>query len=148
MHITTQPRQIIALLHQKALVAPLKQMATRAMPPIKINRVGNQQPMHPLPQIGPTRFRHQVKMVAHQNKAQNRRIKTLRRLVKHFHKASAIPLIVTYQLTRIAPRAQVIDRAFKFYAQRPRHAPHMANDSANVKYLDLTPFLRLLFFVF
>ena len=112
MHITTQPRQIIALLHQKALVAPLKQMATRAMPPIKINRVGNQQPMHPLPQIGPTRFRHQVKMVAHQNKAQNRRIKTLRRLVKHFHKASAIPLIVTYQLTRIAPRAQVIDRAF------------------------------------
>src|SRR5207253_2863394 len=79
-------------------------------------------------------------MVAHQNTVQNRRIKTLRRLVKQLHKASAIPLIVTYQLTRIAPRAQVIDRAFKFYAQRPSHAPHMANDSENVKYLDFTPF--------
>ena len=79
--------------------------------------------MHPLPQIGPMRLRHQMKMVAHQNKAQDRRIKTLRRLAKQLHKASAISLVVKYRLTRIAPATQVIDGIFKFYAQRPSHTP-------------------------
>src|SRR5207247_6854231 len=139
MHIATQPQEMIALLHQKTLVAALKQMTARMMPPVKIHRVGNQQPMHPLPQIGPMRLRHQMKMVGHQNKAQNRRIKTLRRLAKQLHEASAISLVVKYRLTRIAPATQVIDRTFKFYAQRSSHALHIANRQTNVKCLDLTP---------
>jgi hypothetical protein len=49
------------------------------MPPIKINRVANQQPMHPAPQICPMRLRDQMKMVAHENKTQNRRLEPLRR---------------------------------------------------------------------
>src|SRR5207248_5099786 len=34
MHIPTQPQQMIALLHQKTLVAALKQMTARMMPPV------------------------------------------------------------------------------------------------------------------
>ena len=65
MHVATQAKQIIAFLYQKTLISPLKQMAARPMPPIEVHRVRNQQPMHPAPQIWPTRLGDQVKMVAH-----------------------------------------------------------------------------------
>src|SRR5438046_5757082 len=62
-------------------------VTARAMTPIKINRVANQQPMHPAPQICPVVLCHQRKMVAHQNKTQNRRLKPLRRLTDQFEEA-------------------------------------------------------------
>jgi len=65
MHVAAQAQQIIALLHQETLVTTLKQMTTRPMPPVKINRVGNQQPMHPASQIWPVGLRGQMKMVPH-----------------------------------------------------------------------------------
>ena len=65
MHVATQAQQIIALLRQKTLVTTLKQMTTGTMPPVKINRVGNQQPMHPASQIWPVGLRDQMKMVPH-----------------------------------------------------------------------------------
>jgi hypothetical protein len=44
--------------------SPLKEVTARAMPPIKINSVTNQQPMHPAaPQICPVRLCDQMKMV-------------------------------------------------------------------------------------
>src|SRR5262249_37423550 len=121
MHIPAQAQQMVALLYQKTLVASLKQMTAGMMPPVKVDRVGNQKPMHPLAQIGPMRLRHQMKVVAHQNKTQDHRIKTLCRLPKQLHKASAVSLVVKDRLTRIAPATQVIERIFKFHAQRPGH---------------------------
>ena len=70
------------------------------MTPIKINRVANQQPMHPAPQICPVVLCHQRKMVAHQNKTQNRRLKPLRRLTDQFEEARAIVLIAESRLRR------------------------------------------------
>jgi len=68
-------------------------MKSRAMTPIKINRVANQQPMHPSPQICPVVLCHQRKMVAHQNKTQNRRLKPLRRLTDQFEEARPLYLL-------------------------------------------------------
>jgi len=68
-------------------------VTARAMTPIKINRVANQQPMHPAPQICPVVLCHQRKMVAHQNKTQNRRLKPLRRLTDQFEEARPLYLL-------------------------------------------------------
>jgi hypothetical protein len=71
MHVAAQAQQIITLLHQKTLVTTLKQMTTRTMPPVEINRVGNQQPMHPVSQIWPVGLRDQMKMIPHQTIGMN-----------------------------------------------------------------------------
>ena len=66
MHIAAQTRQIIALLHQKTLVAPLEEVAAQAMLAVEEHRVSNQQPMHPAPEIWPVRLCHKMKMVRHE----------------------------------------------------------------------------------
>src|SRR6266403_3238102 len=122
MHVAAQAQKVIALLHQKTLVSTLKQVTARAMPPIEIHRVRNQQPMHPTAQICPMRLRNQMKMVAHQNKTQNRGLKTLRRFAQQFHKSGAITLIVKNCLAGIASCAEMINGIFKLYSQGPRHS--------------------------
>src|SRR6266403_5026206 len=139
MHVAAQAQKVIALLHQKTLVSTLKQVTARAMPPIEIHRVRNQQPMHPTAQICPMRLRNQMKMVPHQNKTQNRGLKTLRRFAQQFHKSSAITLIVKNRLAGIASCAEMINGIFKLYSQGPRHSLSSSEPIANVKCLDLTP---------
>ena len=105
------------------------------MPPIKIHRVGDQQPMHPPPQIWPVRLRDQMKMVAHQNETQNRRLKAFRRFTEQLDKASAISLVVKNRLARVAPGTEMVNRIFEFNAQRPRHLSRIATAPTNVKCL-------------
>src|SRR5437773_9709004 len=80
-----------------------------------------------------------MKMIRHQDEAQNRGFKTLRRLAEQFEKVSVIALITENRLARVASRAKMVDGIFKFYAQRPRHCFRIAEPIANVKCLDLTP---------
>src|SRR5437867_3287629 len=80
-----------------------------------------------------------MKMIHHEDEAQNRRLKTLRRLAEQFEESSAIALVTENRLARVASRAKMVDGIFKFYAQRPRHCFRVAELIANVKCLDLTP---------
>ena len=60
---------------------------------------------HPASQICPVRLCDQMKMVAHQNKTQNRRLKPLRRFAEQFEESIAIRLITENRLARVASRA-------------------------------------------
>src|SRR4051812_32172576 len=143
MHVTAQAQQVITLLHQKTLVSPLKQVTARSMPSIEIHRQRNEQPMHATAQIWPMRLRNQMKMVAHQNQAQNRRLKSSRRLGEQVHESSAILLVMKNCLAGVASCAEMIDSIFKLHSQRPRNSSCTAGAIANVKCLDLTPSLFL-----
>src|SRR4051812_43956889 len=112
-------------------------MTAEMVPPIKIDRIGHQKPVHPAPQIWPVRLRHQMKMVAHQNKTENRAIKASRRFTEQFEKASAVLFVMENGLPRIAARTKMINRVLKLYPQRPRHAVALPILMSNVKCLDL-----------
>ena len=81
-----------------------------------------------------------MKMVAHQNKTQNRRLKPLRRLAQQLEKVGAIALVMKNCLACVASCAEMIDGIFKPHPQRPRHSSRTAGAIANFKFLDLTPF--------
>src|SRR5438552_19008087 len=121
MHITAQTQQMLALLDKKTLVPSLKEVTARAVPAVKENRVGNEQPMHPASEIRPMRLRHQMKMVSHQHKAENLHIKSLRRYFQRLNKARPIPIVPKYCLPRVATPAEVINRLLKFDPKRTRH---------------------------
>jgi len=108
----------------------------------------NQTQMHPASQICPVRLCDQMKMVAHQNKTQNRRLKSLRRFAQQLQKANAIALVMKNCLAGIASCAEMIDGIFKLHPQRTRHSSRVGGATANVKCLDLTPFSFLLPFSF
>jgi hypothetical protein len=50
-----------------------------------------------------------MKMVAHQNKTQNRRLKTLRRYAQQLEKARVIALVMKNCLSCVASCAEMID---------------------------------------
>jgi hypothetical protein len=77
--------------------------------------------VHPTPQIWPVRLRDQMKMVAHRNETQNRRLKASRRFPEQLDEASAISLAVKYCLAPIAAGAEMVNRILEFDAQRPHH---------------------------
>jgi hypothetical protein len=80
----------------------------------------------PHPQIWPVRLCDKMKMVAHQNETQNRRVKPFRRLTGQLDKASAISLAVKYCLPPIAAATEMVNRILEFDAQRPRYLSRIA----------------------
>jgi hypothetical protein len=62
-----------------------------------------------------------MKMVAHQNKTQHRRLKTVCRFAQQLQESSAISIIMKDIRARITSRTKMIDGIVKLYAQRPRH---------------------------
>jgi hypothetical protein len=65
--------------------------------------------MHPVSQIWPVGLRDHMKMVPHYNEAQNRRLKTFRRLAEQFEEPIAIRLVTENRLARVASRAKMVD---------------------------------------
>jgi hypothetical protein len=63
-----------------------------------------------------------MKMVAHQNKTENRGLKTSRRFTEQLEEASAIALVMENGLPRVATRAKMIDGILNLYPQRPRYS--------------------------
>jgi hypothetical protein len=122
MDVTAQAQQIITFLHQKTLVAPLKKMAGAFVPPIEKGRVGDVEPVHPTPQIGPMCLRQQVNMIPHQHKAEQGSVETSSRFLQELQEADAITIIPKDPLPGIAPRAKMIDRILKLHSKRPGHA--------------------------
>jgi hypothetical protein len=100
--------------------------------------------MHSAPQIWPVRLRDQMKMVAHQNETQNRRLKAFRRFTEQLDKVRAISLAVKNCLAPITTGTEMVNRILEFDAQRSRPLSRVAIAPTNAKCLDLTPFFLLL----
>ena len=73
--------------------------------------------MHPAPPIWSVRLCDQMKMVAHQNKTQNRCLKPLRRFAQQLEKAGVIARVMKNCLAGFASCAEMIDGIFKLHAQ-------------------------------
>ncbi len=121
MYVTAQTQQIIALLHQKTLVAPLEEMTAALVPAVEKYCVSHCQPMHPTAQIRPMCLRHEVHMIPHQHKTKNGDVKASRRFCQQFYKPTAIAVIPKNPLPGVAAGANMIDGFLKFHSQRPRH---------------------------
>ena len=122
MHVTAQCQQVIALLHEKTLIATLEKVTAAAVPSVEEHRVSHCQPVHPTAQISAMRLCNQVHMIPHQHKAKNGDIKASRRFCQQFYKPAAIAIIPKGPLPGVAARANVIDRVLKLNSQRPGHA--------------------------
>jgi hypothetical protein len=85
--------------------------------------IRNKQPMRPTPQFWPMRLRNQMKMVAHQNKAANDRLKASRGVTERGEKASAITFVMKDCLPCVAPCAKMINGLFKSHTQRTKPSP-------------------------
>src|SRR5437016_1438384 len=91
------------------------------MPPIKVDRVTDHQPVHPAGKIRPVRLSNEMKVISHQDKCQHRDLITCPRALQQFRELSLISLIAEDLLPLIAARTKMIKRILKFDPQWPRH---------------------------
>ena len=111
MHIIADGPQVTvaAAVHDQRLVSATENMTVKLMPVVEPDGITAQQPAHPGHQIGPGRFHHQVKMVAHQTISMHLPPSLLTGLSQRLQEVLAVHIIQKDVFPPITPTQDMVD---------------------------------------
>ncbi len=135
-----QPQQIIALLHPENSCTAPETDDRSSDAADQINRLANQQPMHPAPQIWLWCLQDQMKMIAHQAIGMHLPSSLETSLTQGPHKLHPIRVLVENRFAPVAPAHHVITRSGVFDMQRSWHASDCYRSAAVVSIVSSDPF--------
>jgi hypothetical protein len=131
MHILADGAEVTRRLrvHQQRPVPSAEQVPNELVPAVEAAGVGAEKPGHPSHEVGLGCLHHQMKMIAHQAEGVDLPLRLGASLDQGLEKPRAVGVVAEDGLTAVTSIHDVVNRTFKFDAQRSWHTGACQNAS-------------------
>jgi hypothetical protein len=123
LHVAAQLHEVSISVDMNGFESPLKNMSDEPMALVEYTRIDPVHVPHRPRQVCAPCVKDKMIVIAHQTVGQNLGIESQHRLGNNVQQRAPVFVILENKFTSIASGGHMVDRAFKFDSERPRHSP-------------------------